>query len=161
MRQHKSISKASPAMPFYARQLTAVLSERLPDWHRARIKFIARYVGSLLKLTTTNGKKIALALNPQVRSASNYRRIQRFMSGFAFDFSAFGRFLLRLLPQESRFVVVLDCTEWHFGSKPVNVLMIGLAYKGIAFPVLWEVLSKEGASSTAERKAFSSASSRL
>ena len=51
-------------MPFYARKLTAVLSERLPSsWHRARIKFIARYVGSLLKLTTTNGKKLTLAFN--------------------------------------------------------------------------------------------------
>lgn len=60
-----SISKASPAMPFYARRLTAVLSERLPSsWHRARLKFMARYVGSLLKLTTTNGKKIALAPGP-------------------------------------------------------------------------------------------------
>lgn len=151
----KSISKASPAMPFYARKLTAVLSERLPSsWHRARLKFIARYVGSLLKLTTTNGKKLALALNPQVQSSSNYRRIQRFMSGFAFDFLAFGRFLLRLLPQKSGFVVVMDRTEWHFGSKPVNVLMVGFAYKGIAFPVLWDVLPKEGSSSTEERKAL-------
>lgn len=74
------------------------------------------------------------------------------MSGFAFDFSAFGRFLLRLLPQKEGFVVVMDRTEWHFGSKPVNVLMIGFAYKGIAFPVLWDVLPKEGASSTEERK---------
>jgi hypothetical protein len=46
-----------------------------------------------------------------VKEASNYRRIQRFMSGFAFDFLAFGRFLLRLLPQESGFVVVMDRTE--------------------------------------------------
>ena len=78
----------------------------------------------------------------------------------SFDFLAFGRFLLRLLPQQSGFVVVMDRTEWHFGSRPVNVLMIGFAYKGIAFPVLWKVLSKEdgsgkeGSSSTAERKAL-------
>ena len=50
-------------MPFYASKLTDVLSARLPSWHQARLKFIARYVGSLLKLTTTNGKKIALAFN--------------------------------------------------------------------------------------------------
>jgi hypothetical protein len=85
-------------MPFYASKLTAVLSERLPSWHRARLKFMARYIGSLLKLTTTNGKKIALALNPSVKEDSNYRRIQRFMAGFTFDFLAFGGFLLRLLP---------------------------------------------------------------
>jgi hypothetical protein len=76
------------------------------------------------------------------------------MAGFTFDFLAFGRFLLRLLPQESGFVVVMDRTEWHFGSRAVNVLMIGFAYKGIAFPVLWETLPKRGTSSTAERKAL-------
>ena len=74
------------------------------------------------------------------------------MSGYSFDFSAFGRLLLRLLPQTSGFVVVMDRTEWHFGQTPVNVLMVGLACKGIAFPVLWDVLSKEGSSSTEERK---------
>jgi hypothetical protein len=72
-------------MPFYASKLTDVLSQHLPSWHKARLKFMARFVGSLLKLTTTNGKKLALALNPRVKAASNYRRIQRFMavtSGF-------------------------------------------------------------------------------
>ena len=76
------------------------------------------------------------------------------MAGFAFDFEAFGRLLLRQEPQQSGFVVVMDRTKWHFGSKPVNVLMIGFAYKGIAFPVLWEVLPKKGSSSTEERKAL-------
>lgn len=119
---------------------------------------MARYIGSLLKLATTNGKELALDLNAGVKSGSNYRRIQRFMSEFAFDFKAFGGFLLSLLPQKEGFLVVMDRTEWHFGSKPVNVLMIGFAYKGIAFPVLWKVLAgkdgsgKEGSSSTAERK---------
>ena len=148
-------------MPFYASKLTDVLSRHLPSWHKARLKFMARFVGSLLKLTTTNGKKLALAMNPQVRPASNYRRIQRFMADYSFDFEAFGRFLLWLLPQQPEgFVVVMDRTEWHFGSRAVNVLMIGLAYKGIAFPVLWQALAredgsgKEGASSTEERKAL-------
>jgi len=147
-------------MPFYASKLTDVLSQHLPSWHKARLKFMARFVGSLLKLTTANGKKLALAMNPRVKAASNYRRIQRFMADYDFDFEAFGHFLLWLLPQEDGFVVVMDRTEWHFGAKPVNVLMIGLAYQGIAFPVLWKVLSKkngsgkEGSSSTEERKAL-------
>lgn len=145
-------------MPFYASKLTDVLSEHLPDWHGARLKFISRYIGSLLKLTMTNGKKLALALKATVKTESNYRRIQRFMADYSFDFEVFGHFLLSLLPQKSGFVVVMDRTEWHFGRTPVNVLMIGFAYKGIAFPVLWQVLRKEGSSSTENEKLFSSAS---
>ena len=146
-------------MPFYASELTSVLSERLSSWHGSRLKFMARYIGSLLKLTTVNASKLALALNPDVKEDSNERRIERFMSEYDFDFQRFGEFLLSLLPQQSGYVVVMDRTEWHFGSKPVNVLMIGIAYKGIAFPVLWDMLSgegegKAGCSSTQERKAL-------
>jgi len=110
-------------MPSYASELTNVLSERPSSWHGACLKFMVRYIGSLLRLTTTNGKELALDLNTGVKSGSNYRRIQRFMSEFAFDFETFGRFLLSLLPgQKEGFLVVMDRTEWHFGSKPVNVL---------------------------------------
>jgi hypothetical protein len=130
----------------YVRQLTDVLSQHLP-WHRARLKFIARFTTALLQLTTTNLAKLALALKATVQPASNYRRIQRFMADFPFDFEVFGRFLLGLLPQESGYIVIIDRTEWHFGSQPVNVLMIAVACQGIAFPVVWETVSREGSSS--------------
>jgi hypothetical protein len=130
----------------YVRQLTDVLAEHLP-WHRARLKFIARFTTALLQLTTTNLARLALALKATVKPASNYRRIQRFMADFRFDHEVFGRFLLGLLPQESGFVVCIDRTEWHVGQTPVNVLMIGVAYQGIAFPVVWETVSREGSSS--------------
>jgi hypothetical protein len=140
---------ADPSVTVYVRRLTDVPDQHLP-WHRARLKFIARFTNALLQLTTTNLAKLALALKATVQPASNYRRIQRFMADFSFDYDVFGRFLLGLLPQESDFVVCIDRTEWHFGSQPVNVLMIGVAYQGIAFPVVWEVLSKEGSSSVEE-----------
>jgi len=137
----------------YVRRLTDVLARRLP-WHRARLKFIARFTTALLQLTTANLAKLALALKATVKPASNYRRIQRFMADFAFDFDVFGRFLLSLLPQKSDYVVVIDRTEWHFGRRPVNVLMIGVAYQGVAFPVVWEVLDREGSSSAEDGMAL-------
>ena len=100
-----------------------------------------------MQLTTTNLAKLALALKATVKPASNYRRIQRFMADFSFKHADFGRFLLGLLPQESGYVVCIDRTEWHFGSQPAGVLMIAVAYRGIAFPVVWETVGQEGSSS--------------
>lgn len=137
----------------YVRRLTDVLAQHLP-WHRARLKFMARFTSALLQLTTTNLAKLALALKATVKPASNYRRIQRFMANFPFDYDIFGRFLLGLLPQQSDYVVVIDRTEWHFGQRPVNILMIGIAYKGIAFPVLWDVLDREGSFSAEDGTAL-------
>ena len=45
-------------------------------------------------------------------------------------------------------------TDWRLGSKPINILMLGIAYQGIAFPVMWMVLNKAGISNTRERIAL-------
>jgi hypothetical protein len=126
-------------------------------------------------LTTTNLADLALVMKPQVKTRSTYRRLQRFFAGFAFDYVAFdyvafdyvafdyvafdyvafdyvrsSRFLLRLVPASPPHIVVCDRTEWHFGSYSVNVLMSGIAHKGVAFPISWTVLSHGGGPGAAE-----------
>ena len=129
----------------YVESITNVLNDHL-GWHRARLKLMARFQLALEKLQTTNLRKIAASLKAGVKEESNYRRIQRFLSGYDVDFTALGRLLVTLLPQEGPYVAVLDRTEWHFGSAPVNVLMMGIAHKGVAFPVAWKVLPSGGGS---------------
>ena len=77
----------------YVQSITDVLTTYL-GWHRARLKFIARFQAALLMLQTTNLSKIAVSLKGGVEIASNYRRIQRFLSDYALDFTALGRLLL-------------------------------------------------------------------
>lgn len=129
----------------YVESITNVLNDHL-GWHRARLKLMARFQLALEKLQTTNLRKIAASLKAGVKDESNYRRIQRFLSGYDVDFTALGRLLVTLLPQEGPYVAVLDRTEWHFGQTPVNVLMMGIAHKGVAFPVVWKVLPSGGGS---------------
>jgi hypothetical protein len=58
----------------YVASITNVLSNHL-GWHRARLKFIARFTSALLQLTTKDLWKIALALKASVQQKSNYRRM--------------------------------------------------------------------------------------
>ncbi|MCS4184936.1 hypothetical protein GGP43_002993 [Salinibacter ruber] len=81
---------------------------------------------------------------PQVETDPTQRRLQRFFAGFAFGHEALGQFLLDLVPTDPPYVVVLDQTEWHFGQTPVNVLTVGVAYEGIAFPVTSATLGHRG-----------------
>jgi hypothetical protein len=129
--------------------LTSVLSKRL-GWNRARLKLMARLVRAALKLTTTNLAELAIAMKNQVKTASTYRRIQRFFAGFTFDYAKFGGLLLRLVPTSPPYVAGVDRTEWHFGQTPINVLMIGVAHDGIAFPVAWMALGHGGGSGAEE-----------
>lgn len=133
----------------YVTRLTNVLDEHL-GWHRARLKFMARFILSALQLTTSNLRRIAVVLKAEVAEASNYRRIRRFLKDYSVDYTAVSQLLYDLIPQDPPYVLVLDRTEWHFGSTPVNVLMIGIAHRGVAFPIAWTVLSHGGGSGHTE-----------
>jgi len=129
----------------YVRSLTDVLSGYL-DWHLSRLKLMARFTSSVLTLTTTNLWKVALALKANVKQDSNYRRIQRFLSGYEVDFTMLGGLLLHLLPQTPPYEVIIDRTEWYFGETAVNILMVGIAHEGMAFPITWAALPSKGGS---------------
>lgn len=133
--------------------LLGVLQEHF-DWHRARLGCLAAFVVALVKVRTVNLTEVALALNPGAKTASNYRRIQRFLAAFEVDFEAMARLMLALVPVKSDLVVTIDRTNWHFGRAPINVLMLGIAWRGLAFPLLWRLLPKTGVSSTEERIAL-------
>ncbi|WP_027876522.1 hypothetical protein [Meiothermus cerbereus] len=69
------------------------------QWHRARLDFLAAFVLALIRVRSVNLAQIAVALNPWVHIASNYRRCQRFLAGFSFDQETIGRLILQLLYQ--------------------------------------------------------------
>ena len=135
----------------YVRSITGVLSDHL-GWHRARLKFMARFTSALLKPWASNLWEIATVLKADVKEESNYRRIRRFLSDYEVGFAELGRLLTRLLPQRPPYKAVLDRTEWYFGETPVNVLMVGIAHNGIAFPVSPAVLPDEGSSSAEDHR---------
>lgn len=137
----------------HSKALQAQIQQHLP-WHRARTTFIAKFILALILVRTVNHSILASVLNGRVEVASNAKRIHRFFKDFAFPTEVFTRLILALLPQKEDFVLTLDRTDWKLGEKPINILMLGIAYKGIAFPVIWMVLPKAGISNTGERIAL-------
>jgi transposase len=45
----------------------------------------------------------------------------------------------------------MDRTNWRWGKKDINILVLAVAYKGAAIPIYWMLLNKKGNSSTLER----------
>jgi len=132
--------------------LARVLAPHFP-LHNARLAFVARFVLALLKVSTVNLARIATALNGTVARESNERRCARFLSGFDLPQELIARCVLAVLPTD-KLVLSLDRTEHYFGAISVNVLTLGVAYQGIAFPLVWTCLGKTGNSNTAERIAL-------
>lgn len=50
------------------------------------------------------------------------------------------------------YTIAIDRTEWQLGKQWVNVLMLSVAYKGVAIPLFWTVLDEKGCSDNVERR---------
>jgi hypothetical protein len=121
------------------------------SWHGSRIEFVACFLLGLIQQKSVNWVNLSLAFVSEAQAESSYRRIQRFFQTFSFEQGDISQVLLKLLPPPP-YTVCLDRTNWQFGSFNVNILMLSVAYKGIAFPVVWMLLGKRGNSNTKERK---------
>ena len=117
----------------------------------ARIKFFGLFVCALCKVQTVCFEKLAVAFDCEVKIDSSLRRIQRFMAEYVLDAGLIARLVYSLLPDEPPYRLALDRTNWKFGSFDINILVLGVVYKGVAFPLLFTMLPKFGNSSTSER----------
>lgn len=122
--------------------------------HGARIGFMARFVMAVIVVRGVTLSAVASALNPRVLPESNEKRVKRFFSEVELEGKSFATLMLALLPVKDKLVVTLDRTTWELGSVCVNILLLGVAYKGLAFPLLWVFLDTKGNSDTEERLAL-------
>lgn len=118
---------------------------------KRRVRFISSFVISLVRARTVVLSSLSLVLNSKAKSNSNYRRIQRFFGDFEIDYIQVAKLVLNSLPQV-KFILTIDRTNWQFGKKDINILMLALVYKDMSIPLCWELLNKRGNSSFEERK---------
>ena len=64
------------------------------------------------------------------------------------------KLIFNLLPKKDSLVLVMDRTNWKLGEKNINILMLGVSYKNVAFPLMFKMLDKRGNSHTSERIAL-------
>ena len=106
------------------------------------------------QVTTVNLVRIANGLNGNADRKSNYRRIQRFFALFDLDYDLLAELVVTLLPHRKDWLITLDRTHWQFGQLQINILLVGIVFQGVAFPLYWTMLPKKGNSNTQERIAL-------
>ena len=79
------------------------------------------------------------------------RRIQRFIASYSLDSDLIARFVFNLLPKQDKLTLTIDRTNWKFGQTNINIFMLGIVYKGVAFPLLFTMLDKRGNSNSQGR----------
>jgi hypothetical protein len=51
-----------------------------------------------------------------------------------------------------QWLLVLDRTNWKFGKLDINILVLSICHKGIAIPIMWDMLPKAETSNNVERQ---------
>ena len=132
-------------------ELAKILNENF-HWNKARIELFVHMIIALVQAQTVNLNKIACRMQSKATKASRFRRLQRFFSHFSIDFSyIFGFIFALFIPSGETCYLTMDRTNWQWGKSDINILMLGIVYKGIAIPIGWKLLDKRGNSDTTER----------
>lgn len=129
------------------------LKGHLP-WHQARLRLVAQFLIALIQMRSVNLMDVACAFPGRAQRASTYKRLQRFLCHYRLDFDQWARLVACWLDLGERWLLCLDRTTWQFGRDTINILVLGVAYRGVAVPLFWTLLAKAGNSNTAERIAL-------
>jgi hypothetical protein len=78
-----------------------------------------------------------------------------FFSGFKIDYEMIAGFIFGLffIPN-GKLYLTMDRTNWQWGKCDINILTLGIVFKGVAIPIFWVLLDKKGNSDTPERIAL-------
>lgn len=131
-------------------ELKQVLQAQL-NWHGARVSFLALFLLALLKVKTVNLSELCLGFGGRALSQSSYKRLQRFFREFEFDYTQLATLVVSWMQLPEGWVLSLDRTSWKFGTHWYNILTLGIVHEGVAFPILWWLLDKQGNSNSDER----------
>lgn len=73
-------------------------------------------------------------------------KLRRFFLTGAMDNILRGVFLLllTLIPDIAKGYLIIDRTHWELGNRRYNLLVIGLLYQGVFFPLVWIDLARKG-----------------
>lgn len=136
-------------------QLAELLNENMQKSgakiNKARVRLISMVIIALCKVQTVSFHKLALAFDSTSTSDSSLRRLRRFIAGFDLCGDLIARLIFGLLPEKTGLKLVIDRTNWQFGKQNINILMLGVAYRNVAFSLMFTMLDKKGNSSSEER----------
>lgn len=124
-------------------------------WNKARMGCFVGMLMALFKVRTINLTELACGFSSNATIDSRYKRIKRFFKDFKIDFSLVASWVVQLFGLKNKpLYLSMDRTNWQWGKKNINILMLSINYKGIAIPLFWSLLDKKGNSNTKERIAI-------
>lgn len=106
----------------------------------------------VIRLGTACLWRLAAHVDSPAMKGSVYRRFVRFFQYVRLDQAPLARLIVHLTGLADKpWELALDRTNWQFGARHINILMLGIVHNGVCVPLLWSMLDKAGNSNTNER----------
>jgi hypothetical protein len=122
--------------------------------NKGRTDFIQRFVNALIVSRSVQFSEVASKMTGLATEESKHRQIQRFIGDYDLDYEWVSLFILLLLPQKGKKKLVMDRTNWSFGSHKHNILVVSVYSHGIGIPIWFEVLDSNGGNSSCEDRMY-------
>jgi hypothetical protein len=116
--------------------LSKIIGESL-ELNKCRRDCLVGIMVGLMIVRSVNLSLLANVLCGSVLRVSRVRRLERFFGEVRFNYDSLSKLLMELFYPEGQAVdVILDRTNWQFGKKDINMMMLSVAYKGASIPVM-------------------------
>ena len=113
------------------------------NWQHQRMEFLGNFISSIIRSRSVNMQKVAENIEGKAKVESNYRRIQRLFEKQEIDYDMVSKLLATILPENEKWTLCMDRTNWKLGKSNINLLVLASTYKGMAIPLMWKFLTKE------------------
>jgi hypothetical protein len=84
-----------------------------------------------------------------IQVSSNEHRLEDFFREVEFDYSTMAMLLVFCLGSKGKIRLCIDRTEWDFGNRQINILMVIACYGERQVPLYWELLDNQSGNSGA------------
>ena len=95
-------------------------------WHGQRIDILEKFISGLIRSRSVNLQKVAESMEGRAKVESNYRRIQRLFKEQTIDYKVTAKLLSSILPNDEKWVLTMDRTNWKLGKSNINLLVLGV-----------------------------------
>ena len=119
--------------------------------HPARLETLSGLIFSVMQSGTVHQVSMSHCVeSPTLKSA--LRRVERFFQRQSLKFRDYALSIVQMLDFKGKFDLCLDRTNWKYGEKDINYLVLSLLItKHISIPLFATELDKAGNSNTQER----------
>jgi hypothetical protein len=123
------------------------------NWHKERCETFSSLVLGLIN--QGNVQHHALSLSLPASSGllkSRLERIRRFFAYQNIDYQAFAlAMVLAVFKKVPKMHLILDRTNWKFGKKDINYLVLTGTIGSVTVPLFWSLLDHQGCSNASQR----------